>query len=220
MSNRVSRTYCPVISKAQGKACALLDMCPDKRDEDLMLEPHLSTETYDADQRLPYEKGSNMRKAKHILIACLAILQVLIATRFAVAVPMARGGFTSVDDPGFAMPGGILVFSATAVNDGDSTGWFRICVIKVSPLPPNANLRDEVRDEQAVHCSVTLPIDPGGSITFESNKFRMLSVPNETFWILLTVQQQAPIPGSEDGSDLINLTVDDLRVIVVTNFYA
>jgi hypothetical protein len=163
-----------------------------------------------------------MRKAKHILVACLAILQVVLAIRFAVAAPMARGSFTNVDDPGFAMPGGILVFSATAVNDGDSVGWFRICLIKVAPMPPNANLRgDEVRDEQAVHCSTTLPRDPGETITFESNKFRMLSAPDETFWILLTVQQQAPIPGSsDDGSDLINLTVDDLRIIVVTNFYA
>jgi hypothetical protein len=162
-----------------------------------------------------------MRKAKLILTVCLAVLQVALVVRSAVAVPMARGSFSSVNDPGFAFPGGKLVFSATAVNDGDSTGWFRICVIKVSPpyheyFPSSL---DQVYDEEAVHCSATSPLDAGQTMTFESNKFRMLSVPSETFWILLTVQQQAPILGGADGSELINLTIDDLRVVVVTNFY-
>ena len=57
-------------------------------------------------------------------------------------------------------------------------------------------------------------------MTFQANKFRMMSVPSETFWILLTVQQQAPIPTSDDGSDFINLNIDELREAVVTNFYA
>jgi len=50
-------------------------------------------------------------------------------------------------------------------------------------------------------------------------KFLMMSVPNMTFWILLTVQQQAPIPNS-DGSDITNLTIDDLTTVVLTNLYA
>jgi hypothetical protein len=134
---------------------------------------------------------------------------------------MAHGTFNGVDAPGFAVPGGRLVFSATAVNDGDSTGWFRICVIAFPPLNEYfPSERNEVRDSRAVHCSKTLPTDPGGKMTFESNKFRMLSVPSETFWILLTVQQQAPLPNSEDGSDFTNLNIDELREVVVTNFYA
>ena len=125
-------------------------------------------------------------------------------------------------DPEYQLPGALLVFDATAVNDGDSTGWFRICVIRVGPSYHEyfPNPLDQVTDEKAVHCSRTTLTDPGATITFESNKFRMLSVPNETFWVLLTVQQQAPISGSEDGSDLINLTVDELRQIVITNLYA
>ena len=147
------------------------------------------------------------------------ILQMSLVVRFAVAAPMAKGSFTDVHDPGYSVPGGLLFFDATAVNDGDSTGWFRICVIRVGPSYHEyfPNPLDQVTSETAVHCSRTTPTDPGATITFESSKFRMLSVPSETFWVLLTVQQQAPISGSEDGSDLINLTVDELRVIVVTN---
>ena len=167
-------------------------------------------------------KGSNVRNAKRILIACLVILQLALVVRFAVAAPMAHGRFNDVNAPEFSIPGYRLDFSATAINYGDSTGWFRICVIKVAPpyhqyFPSEW---DEVRDERAVHCSATLPTDPGGTITFESKKFRMLSVPSETFWILLTVQQQAPIPNGGDESDIINLTVDELRQVVITNLYA
>jgi hypothetical protein len=163
-----------------------------------------------------------MPKAKYVLIACLAILQVALVVRFAVAAPMAHGTFTDVHDPEYQVGGGILLFDATAINDGDATGWFRICVIKVGPSYHEyfPNPLDQVTSEEAVHCSRTTPIDPGATITFESMKFRMLSVPNETFWVLLTVQQQAPISSSEDGSDLINLNVDELRQIVITNPYA
>lgn len=162
-----------------------------------------------------------MRKAKYIVIACLMVLQVAVAVRFAAAVPMARGSFTDVTDPGFSVPGGILQFSATALNDGDATGWFRICVIRVGPSYHEyfPNPLDQVRSEEAVHCSTTMSLDPGQTMTFASNKFRMMSVPNETFWILLTVQQQAPIV-SDDGSDFTNLTVDELMPVVVTNFLA
>jgi hypothetical protein len=135
---------------------------------------------------------------------------------------MAHGTFISVTDPEFSIPGTRLNFSATAINDGDATGWFRICVIKVDPaITKYYDLSgfDEVRDQEAVHCSATLPTAPGAQITFDSYKFLMLSVPSMTFWILLTVQQQAPIPNS-DGSDIINLTIDELREVVLTNLYA
>ena len=164
-----------------------------------------------------------MPKAKYVLIACLMILQVALVVRFAVAAPMAHGRFTDVQDPGYTTPGALLVFDATAVNDGDSTGWFRICVIRVGPSYHEyfPNPLDQVTDETAVHCSRTTSIDPGATITFESSKFRMLSVANETFWVLLTVQQQAPISDSSsvDGSDFVNLTVDELRQIVIMNLY-
>jgi hypothetical protein len=167
-------------------------------------------------------KGCNVRKSKSILIACLAILQLALVVQFAVAAPMAHGRFNGVNAPEFSIPGQRLDFSATAVNDGDSTGWFRICVIRVSPplrkyFPSQF---DQTYDEQAVHCSETLQIDPGAKTTFESYKFRMLSVPSVTFWVLLTVQQEAPIPTSEDGNDFINLTIDELREVVITNLYA
>jgi hypothetical protein len=152
------------------------------------------------------------------------ILQMALVVRFAVAAPMAHGRFTDVQDPEYQVPGGILLFDATAVNDGDSTGWFRICVIRVGPSYHEyfPNPLDQVTDEKAVQCSGTTSIDPGATITFESFKFRMLSVPNETFWVLLTVQQKAPISisNSADGSDFVNLTVDELRQIVITNLYA
>jgi len=167
------------------------------------------------------KKGSNVRNKKSILIACLAILQLALAVRFAAAAPMAHGTFISVTDPEFSLPGTRLHFSATAVNDGDATGWFRICVIKVSPALTEYYKvgPDETRDQEAVHCSATLPTDPGAQITFDSMKFLMMSVPNMTFWILLTVQQQAPILNS-DGSDITNLTIDELRIVVLTNLYA
>jgi hypothetical protein len=162
-----------------------------------------------------------VRNTKCILIACLAILQLASVVRFAAAVPIAHGRFTSLNDPEFSIPGARLDFSATAVNDGDATGWFRICVIKVDPaLTKYYRVGfDETRDQEAIHCSATLPKDPGETITFESNKFRMLSVPSMTFWILLTVQQQAPISNS-DGSDITNLSIDDLRDLVLMNLYA
>ena len=162
-----------------------------------------------------------MRNTKWVLIACLAILQLASVVRFAAAVPMAHGRFTSFNDPEFSIPGARLDFSATAVNDGDATGWFRICVIKVDPaLTKYYRVGfDETRDQEAIHCSATLPTVPGGTITFESNKFRMLSVPSMTFWILLAVQQQAPI-SSGDGSDITNLTIDELQNVVLTNLYA
>lgn len=162
-----------------------------------------------------------MRNVRCTLIACLAILQLALVVRFAVAAPMAHGSFNGVNAPVSAGPGWELDFSATAVNDGDSTGWFRICVIRVGPpLMIYYPLRnDESRDSQAIHCSKTLPTDPGAQMTFESNKFRMLSVPNVTFWVLLTVQQQAPVPNS-DGTDFTNLTIDELREVVITNLYA
>lgn len=148
----------------------------------------------------------------------MMVLQVALAVRFAAAVPMAHGTFNGVDAPEYAGPGAILQFSATALNDGDATGWFRICVIKVGPSYHQyfPNPLDQVREDIAVHCSKTLPTDPGQRMTFDSYKWRMLSVPNETFWILLTVQQQKPIG---DESDLINVNVDELRVVVVTNVY-
>ena len=165
-----------------------------------------------------------MRKAKYIVMACLMVLQVAAAVRFAAAVPMAHGTWDSSDPitaPGFSVPGGLLQFSATAFNDGDATGWFRICVIRVGPSYHEyfPNPLDQVRSEEAVHCSQTLPTDPGQTMTFTSQKFRMMSVANETFWVLLTVQQQAPI-ANDDGSDLTNLTVDELTQVVVTNLYA
>jgi hypothetical protein len=186
-----------------------------------MLDLHLSTAPYGVDQTLTCCKESNMRKSKYILIACLAVIQVTLVFRFAAAAPMAHGVFNGVDAPEWSVPGGRLVFSATALNDGDSTGWFRICFIRFGPSYHEyfPNPLDQVREEWAVHCSKTLPTDPGQRMTFQSNKFRMMSVPNETFWILLTVQQQAPIPGSEDGTDFTNLTIDELRVQVVTNLY-
>jgi len=163
-----------------------------------------------------------MRKAKQILITCLVLMQAALLLRSAFAVPMARGGFTKIDDPGYATPGAILRFSATAVNDGDATGWFRICVVRVAPsyhsyFPSQV---DQVYDEKAVHCSKTLQLDPGETITHESSKWRMMSVPSETFWILLTVQQNAPIVDGSDDSDIINMAVDDLSVAVVTNVYS
>jgi len=163
-----------------------------------------------------------VRNSKRILIGCLMMVQLALVVRFAVAAPMAHGRFNDVKAPEFSIPGTRLEFSATAVNDGDSAGWFRICVIRVGPpyheyFPSES---DQTTSEQAVHCSETLPTDPGEKMTFESIKFRMLSVPNATFWILLTVQQQAPIPSSEDGSDFINLNVDELREVVITNLYA
>jgi hypothetical protein len=134
---------------------------------------------------------------------------------------MAHGRFNGLTAPEFSIPGQRLDFSATAVNDGDTTGWFRICVVRVAP-----SLRDyypsefnQATDEMAVHCSETSEIDAGGRVTFDSYKFRMLSVPSVTFWILLIVQQQAPIPSSEDGNDFINLTIDELREVVITNLY-
>jgi len=163
-----------------------------------------------------------MRNPKCILIACLMVLQLALVVRFAVAAPMAHGRFNDVIAPEFSIPGQRLDFSATAVNDGDSTGWFRICVIRV--YPPRTKYFpsqfDQTYDEQAIHCSETLQRDPAGKITFESQKFLMLSVPSVTFWILLAVQQQAPIPNSEDGSDFTNLTIDELREVVITNLYA
>jgi len=211
-----------MISGAQAEACFLWDICPVKKDEGVMVDLPLSTAPYGVDQAIACHKGTNMRRTKYLLIACLAVLQLALVVRFAAAAPMAHGRFNGVDAPEFAVPGGRLIFSATSVNDGDSTGWFRICVIRVAPSYHEyfPNPRDQVRQEQAVHCSQTLPTDPGQGMTFQSNKFRMMSVPNETFWILLTVQQQAPIPGSEDGSDFINLNIDELREAVVTNFYA
>lgn len=166
-------------------------------------------------------KGSNVRNLKCILIACLAVLQLALVVQSAVAASMAHGRFNGLNAPEFSIPGQRLDFSATAVNDGDSAGWFRICVIKVYPpltkyFPSEFN---QAYDDQAVHCSEVSQIDPGGTITFESYKFRMLSVPSVTFWILLAVQQQAPIPNNEDGSDFINLTIDELREVVITNLY-
>jgi len=187
-----------------------------------MLDLLLSTTPYGVDSRaLACHKGLNMRKTKYILIASLAVLQLALVVRFAAAAPIAHGVFNGVNAPEFAIPGGKLVFWATALNDGDSTGWFRICVIRVGPSFHEyfPNPLDEVREEKAVHCSQTLPTDPGQTMTFQSDKFRMMSVPNETFWILLTVQQQAPLPGSEAESDFTNLNIDELREAVVTNFY-
>jgi hypothetical protein len=211
-----------MISETWADARSLWDICPLERDEGVTLDLHLSTAAYGGDRTLARQKGTNMPKAKYILIACLTMLQVALVVRFAVAAPMAHGRFIDVHDPGYQVPGTVLIFDATAVNDGDSTGWFRICVIKVGPPYHEyfPNPRDSVTDEKAVHCSRTTPTDPGATITFESNKFRMLSVPSETFWVLLTVQQQAPISVSEDGNDLINLSVDELREIVITNLYA
>lgn len=171
----------------------------------------------------PAKKGSNVRNSKRILIACLFVLQLAMLVRFAFAEPMAHGRFNDVIAPEFSVPGNRLDFSATAVNYGDSAGWFRICVIRTGPNRATYfhwEEFDQTYDEQAIHCSKTWQVDPGDKVTFESQKFRMLSVPSVTFWILLTVQQQAPILGSEDGSDLINLSVDDLRDVVVTNLYA
>jgi hypothetical protein len=141
--------------------------------------------------------------------------------QFAVAAPIAHGRFNDVNAPEFSIPGQRLDFSATAVNDGDSTGWFRICVIRVEPNRARyfSWEFDDTYDERAVHCSETSQVDPGGKVTFESQKFRMMSVPSITFWILLTVEQQAPIPINEDGDDYINLTVDELREVVITNLY-
>ena len=168
------------------------------------------------------KKGSNVRNSKRILIACLFVLQLAMLVRFAFAEPMAHGRFNHVWAPEFSIPGQRLDFSATALNDGDSTGWFRICVIRTEPNRATYFHWefDQTYEERAVHCSKTSQVDPGDTVTFESQKFRMLSVPNVTFWILLTVQQQAPILGSEDGSDLINLNVDELREVIVTNLYA
>jgi len=167
-------------------------------------------------------KGCSVRNSKRILIACLAILQLALVIESAVAAPMAHGRFNDVNAPEFSIPGQRLDFFATAVNDGDSTGWFRICVIRV--YPPRTTYFpsefDQTYDEQAVHCSETSQVDPGAKYTFESLKFRMLSVPSVTFWVLLAVQQQAPIPTSEDASDFTNLTVDELREVVITNLYA
>jgi hypothetical protein len=135
---------------------------------------------------------------------------------------MAHGTFNGVTAPEFSIPGQRLDFSATAVNDGDSTGWFRICVIRVAPslidyYPSEFN---QGKDEMAVHCSEDSEVDPGGRVTFDSYKFRMLSVPSVTFWVLLVVQQESPIPSSEDELDFINLTIDELRVVVTTNLFA
>lgn len=168
------------------------------------------------------QKGLNMRKTKFVLIASLTVLQMALALQFAVAAPMAHGSFNGVTGPGYALPSGKLTFIATAVNDGDSTGWFRICVIHLGPNTNDyfPNPRDEVSDEVGVHCSKTLQTEPGERMTFTSDKFRMRSVPSETFWILLAVQQQSPILGGEDGTDIINLSVDDLRAEIVINLYA
>jgi hypothetical protein len=135
---------------------------------------------------------------------------------------MAHGRFNGLTAPEFSIPGQRLDFSATAVNDGDSTGWFRICVIRVAPslidyYPSEFN---QGKDEMAVHCSEDSEVDPGGRVTFDSYKFRMLSVPSVTFWVLLVVQQESPIPSSEDELDFINLTIDELRVVVTTNLFA
>jgi len=165
------------------------------------------------------KKESRVRNSRAILISCLVALQLALLVRCAFAVPMARGSLTDVNIPEYAIPGTRLAFSATAVNDGDSTGWFRICFVHVSPpLSAFYPSLDQTRESEAVHCSMTIPLDPGQTITFQSAKFRMQSVPNTTFWALLTVQQHEPISNSDDGSDLINLTVDDLRVVVITNF--
>jgi len=168
------------------------------------------------------KKGCDVRNSRRVLIACLAVLQLALVVRSAVAAPMAHGRFNDVTVPEFSIPGQRLDFSATAVNDGDSTGWFRICVIRVGPplteyFPSEFN---QAYAEEAVHCSETSQIDPGAKYTFESQKFRMLSVPSVTFWILLAVQQQAPIATSEDGTDFTNLTIDELREVVITNLYA
>jgi hypothetical protein len=182
----------------------------------------LSTAPYGGGQGLPCGKRLNMRKAKYVVVACLMVLQVAVAVRFAAAVPMAHGTWDSdVTAPEFSVPGGLLDFSATALNDGGATGWFRICVVKVGPPYHEyfPNPLDQVTSERAVHCSKTVPTDPGQTMTFDSQKFRMMSVANETFWVLLTVQQQAPIM-SDDGSDLTNLTVDELTQVVVTNLFA
>jgi hypothetical protein len=142
--------------------------------------------------------------------------------QLAVAAPIAHGRFNGLNAPEFSIPGQRLDFSATAVNDGESTGWFRICVIRVYPpltkyFPSEFN---QAYAEEAVHCSETSQIDPGAKYTFDSQKFRMLSVPSVTFWVLLAVQQQSPISTSDDGSDFINLTLDELREVVITNLYA
>lgn len=169
-----------------------------------------------------------MRNAKLVLIVTLAVLQVALAAHLAVAAPVAHGRFNEVTvngatDPEYAAGGQRLSFSATAVNDGDSTGWFTICVVRVDPpltsiWPSKFN---QVYKEYAVNCNEVVPTDPGGKFTFVSNKWLMLSVPvgtSVTFWVMLFVQQQEPIPTSDDGSDYINLTIDELRVVVLTSF--
>jgi len=160
-----------------------------------------------------------MRYAKRLLIATLLIVQTLSLLHFAAAASMARGRFNDVHAPEFSAPGNRIFMSATAVNDGDSGGWFRICFIRVGPLISEyfPSHWTQVRDEQAVHCSETLPTAAGTTYTFESNKFLMQSVPSVTFWVLLTVQQEQPI--AVGGDDAINMTVDDLRVVVVTNLF-
>jgi hypothetical protein len=187
-----------------------------------MFELHLSTAPYDEVEPMACQKGLNMRKTKFVLIASLTVLQMALALQFAVAAPMAHGSFNGVQGPGYALPSGKLTFIATALNDGDSTGWFRICVIHLGPNTNDyfPNPRDEVSDEVGVHCSKTVQTEPGERMTFTSDKFRMRSVPSETFWILLAVQQQSPILGGEDGTDIINLSVDDLRTEIVINLYA
>ena len=161
-----------------------------------------------------------MRKAKPILIATLAVLQALCVLQFAFAVPMAHGRFNDVSAPSFAVPGGKIIVAATAVNDGDSAGWFRICVVRVDPplwkyFPGGHWAWKEV----AVHCSETQQVAAGEQLTFRSTIFRMLSVPAVTYYVVLAVQQDEPIPVGEEGNVFINLTVDELRVVVVTNLY-
>ena len=87
-----------------------------------------------------------------------------------------------------------------------------------------SNPRNQEYKEYAINCDETVPTDPGGKVTYVetgNSMPLMLSVPvgtTVTFWVVLYVEQQEPIPISADGSDYINLTIDELRVIVLTSF--
>jgi len=161
-----------------------------------------------------------MRRAKPILIATLAVLQALCVLQFAFAVPMAHGRFNDVSAPSFSVPGGKIIVAATAVNDGDSAGWFRVCVIRVDP--PLWKYFPEGHwawKEWAVQCSETQQVAAAEEFTFRSTVILMLSVPAVTWWVVLTVQQDELIPVGEEGNVFINVNVDEVRVVVVTNLY-
>jgi hypothetical protein len=130
---------------------------------------------------------------------------------------MAHGRFNGISAPPFLSPGQKIEITATAVNDGDAKGYFRICVMKVAPLlgdyyPEYGGL---IR-EWAIHCSRTSTLLAGETYTFESNKLLMQTLPNATLWIVLVVQQQDIIVGAGED-DILNMSIDEITEVTIVN---